>query len=88
MNALDTAAWVDIVWKLGTPIGFAAMFFFKTQFVSKLKYYEDRKSDSLQLNGMDRKLDLLGNNLVQIADHEARLRAIEKDRGHWQSGAQ
>lgn len=72
-----TAKWVDIVWKIGTPLGMIAVYFLKTQFLPKKDYYNDRNANMVKLNEMDRKLDALANNEERLRDHETRLRELE-----------
>jgi len=72
---------VDIVYKIGTPCALAALFFLKSQFVTKAEYANDLQ----RLAQIETTLKLMAEQNrvndrqdVVIHDHEQRIRNLEK----------
>lgn len=72
---------VDIVYKIGTPLALAALFFLKSQFVTKEQYQKDMD----RISQIETTLKLMAEqNRVndrqdaQLVDHEQRIRNLER----------
>ena len=72
---------VDILYKVGTPCALAALFFLKSQFVTKAEYVNDMQ----RLTQIETTLKLMAEQNrvndrqdVILSDHEQRLRNAEK----------
>jgi hypothetical protein len=75
--------WVDVVWKVGTPLGLAALFYLKSQFASvdEMKAAEDRLTKietAIQLLIKDNEQDQRQDQTLR--DIENRLRLVERAR--------
>tara|TARA_R110000868_G_scaffold114363_1_gene306508 strand:+ start:911 stop:1177 length:267 start_codon:yes stop_codon:yes gene_type:complete len=72
---------VDIIYKVGTPCALVALFFLKSQFVTKAEYANELQ----RLNQVETTLKLMAEQHhvndrqdVVIHDHEQRIRNLEK----------
>lgn len=75
--------WIELIYKVGTPLGLAALFFLKTQFATK----DDLSLLAARLDRLETAvLVMTEQNKVserqqrQIDDHEARVRLLEARR--------
>ena len=78
---------VDIAYKVITPLALAALFFLKSQFVTKDQYEKDRVFQQEQMHQIQTTLKLMAEqNRVndrqdaQLVDHEQRIRVLESKR--------
>lgn len=76
---------VDIFFKISTPLALAALFFLKSQFVTKEQYEKDRVFQQEQMHQIQVTLKLMAEqNRVNdrqdtvLADHEQRIRNLER----------
>ena len=74
------SGWVELLYKIGVPLGLAAIFFLRSSFATK----EELESVAVRISAMERALAVMAEqNLTnerqdkRIEDHEARIRALE-----------
>lgn len=78
MSNVEITLWADVVWKVGSVIGFLGIYFLKTSFVPKKQYYEDRDKSALERAEINRKLDVMISQDKILTDHEQRIRSLER----------
>lgn len=78
MSSAEIQVWADVIWKVGSVIGFLGIYFLKTSFVPKKQYYEDRDRSSVERGEINRKLDLMLQQDATLKDHEQRIRSLER----------
>lgn len=76
---------VDIFFKVGTPVALAALFFLKSQFVTKAEYDAANFKDGKRLQDIEITLRVMAEQYytnerqdAKITDHEQRLRVLEQ----------
>ena len=78
---------VDILFKAGTPVGLACLFFLKSQFVTKAEFAAAMAVVDVRLNKIDTTLMVMveqnhvnDRQQEEIRDHEHRIRTLEMKR--------